>query len=53
MIYTDGAKPVKHFPVSPAIEKFIYDELERIEESSSSWSFPVFLHKKPGENRLC
>lgn len=60
-IDTGNAKPVKqrHFPVSPAIEKLMYDELDRmlslgvIEESSSAWSSPVVLHRKPGKNRLC
>lgn len=60
-INTGNAIPIKqrHFPVSPAIEKLIYEELDRmlnmgvIEESTSPWSSPVVLHRKPGKNRLC
>lgn len=60
-IDTGSAKPIKqrHFPVSPAVEKLIYEELDRmlelgvIEESTSAWSSPVVLHRKPGKNRLC
>ncbi|XP_059222537.1 uncharacterized protein K02A2.6-like [Stomoxys calcitrans] len=60
-INTGGATPIKqrHFPVSPAIEKLIYEELDRmlamgvIEESTSPWSSPIVLHRKPGKNRLC
>lgn len=60
-IDTGDAKPIKqrHFPVSPAIEKLIYEEIDRmialdvIEESNSPWSSPVVLHRKPGKNRLC
>lgn len=56
-----GAKPIKqrHFPISPAIEKLVGEEIDRmlqmgvIEESSSSWSSPVVLVKKPGKVRLC
>nr|XP_041630567.1 uncharacterized protein K02A2.6-like [Drosophila kikkawai] len=55
------AKPVKqrHFPVSPAIEKLLYAEVDRmlklgvIEESDSAWSTPVILVQKPGKVRLC
>ncbi|KAH8241672.1 hypothetical protein KR032_006895, partial [Drosophila birchii] len=54
-------KPVKqrHFPVSPAIEKLLYAEVDRmlklgvIEESDSAWSSPVVLVQKPGKIRLC
>lgn len=55
------AKPIKqrHFPVSPAMEKLIYAELDRmlemdvIEESDSAWSSPIVLVRKPGKVRLC
>ena len=55
------AKPVKqrHFPVSPAVEKLLYAEIDRmlkmgvIEESDSAWSSPVVLVQKPGKVRLC
>ncbi|XP_052857197.1 uncharacterized protein LOC128265316 [Drosophila gunungcola] len=55
------AKPVKqrHFPVSPAVEKLLYEEVDRmlslgvIEESDSAWSSPVVLVQKPGKIRLC
>lgn len=55
------AKAVKqrHFPVSPAVEKLLYGEVERmmklgvIEESDSAWSSPVVLVQKPGKVRLC
>jgi len=55
------AKPVKrrHFPVSPAVEKLLYAEVDRIlklgviEESDSAWSSPVDLVQKPGKVRLC
>lgn len=56
-----NAKPIKqrYFPVSPAIEKLIHEEIDRmlsmgvIEESTSSWSSPVVLVRKPGKIRLC
>ncbi|KAH8357521.1 hypothetical protein KR084_012071, partial [Drosophila pseudotakahashii] len=55
------AKPIKqrHFPVSPAVEKLLYKEIDRmlemgvIEESQSAWSSPVVLVQKPGKVRLC
>jgi len=55
------AKPVKqrHFPVSPAIEKLVYEEVDRmlklgvIEESDSPWFSPVDPVQKPGKVRLC
>lgn len=55
------AIPIKqrHFPVSPAIERIMYEELDRmleldvIEESNSAWSSPVVLVRKPGKVRLC
>lgn len=53
--------PIKqrHYAVSPAIQDLIYKELDRmlemevIEESSSSWSSPVVLIRKPNKVRLC
>lgn len=45
--------------MSPAIEKLMYEELDRmldlgvIEESNSAWSSPVVLVRKPGKLRLC
>lgn len=56
-----NAKAIKqrHYPVSPAIEKLMYEEVDRmiglgiIEESNSAWSSPVVLVRKPGKNRLC
>ncbi|XP_037899719.1 uncharacterized protein K02A2.6-like [Glossina fuscipes] len=56
-----NCRPIKqrHYPVSPVIEKMIYEELDRmlnlgvIEESLSPWSSPVVLVRKPGKNRLC
>ncbi|XP_044572730.1 uncharacterized protein LOC6503773 isoform X1 [Drosophila ananassae] len=55
------AKPIKqrHFPVSPAVEKLLYGEVDRmlelgvVEESDSAWSSPVVLVQKPGKVRLC
>lgn len=55
------AVPIKqrHYPVSPAIEQMMFEELDRmlalgvIEESDSSWSSPVVLVRKPGKVRLC
>lgn len=55
------ASPIKqrHYAVSPAIEKLMFDELDRmlalgvIEESDSAWSSPVVLVRKPGKVRLC
>lgn len=46
-----NAKPVKqrHFPVSPAVEKEVYAEIDRmlslgvIEESDSAWSSPIVM----------
>lgn len=55
------ANPVKqrHFPVSPAVEKLLYAEIDRmlklgvIKESDSAWLSPVVLVQKPGKVRLC
>jgi len=55
------AKPIKQrfYPVSPAVEKLMYSEIDRmielgvIEKSSSSWSSPMRLVVKPGKIRLC
>ena len=60
-IDTGNATPIKqrHYPISPAIQALVYEELDRmlalgvIEESSSAWSSPVVLVRKPGKNRLC
>lgn len=49
------SKPVKqrHFPISPAVEKLMCDEIDRmlslvvIEEFNSPWSSPVVLVRKP------
>lgn len=56
-----NASPIKQrfYPVSPAVEKIIYKEIDRmldlgvIEESSSPWSSPMRLVLKPGKVRLC
>ncbi|KAH8249858.1 hypothetical protein KR032_001842, partial [Drosophila birchii] len=55
------AKPVKqrHFTVSPAVEKAMYAEIDRmlqlgvIKESDSSWSSPIFMVTKLGKWRMC
>jgi len=55
------AKPIKqrHFPVSPAVEKAMYAEIDRmiqlgvIEESESAWSSPIVMVTKPGKVRIC
>ncbi|XP_055840052.1 uncharacterized protein LOC129907729 [Episyrphus balteatus] len=60
-IDTGNAEPIKqrHYPISPAVQKLLYEELERmlklgvIEQSNSAWSSPVVLVRKPGKNRLC
>lgn len=53
--------PIKqrHYPISPAIQKLVYQELDRmismglIEDSNSSWSSPVSLVIKGTKNRFC
>lgn len=61
-IDTGSAKPVKqrYYPVSPYIQKLMYDELDRmiklgvVEKSNSSWSSPIVHAPKPnGRLRLC
>lgn len=55
------AKPVKQrfYPVSPAVEKLLYEEIDRmlaldvIEPSVSPWSSPMRLVVKPNKVRLC
>ena len=56
-----GAEPIKkrHYPVSPAIQKIMYEEVDRmislgvIEESKSAWSSPIVLVRKSnGKARL-
>lgn len=54
-------KPIKqrHFPVSPAVEKEMYAEIDRmlslgvIEEADSAWSSPIVMVTKPGKVRIC
>lgn len=61
VIDTGDALPVKqkHYPVSPAIQQLMYEELDRmldlgvIEESNSPWNSPVVFIRKPGKVRLC
>jgi len=58
---TNEDLPIKqrHYPVSPAKQKLVYAELDRmlglgvIKESNISWSSPVTLVKKGQKNRLC
>ncbi|XP_037929486.1 uncharacterized protein LOC119663972 [Teleopsis dalmanni] len=58
---TNEQLPMKqrHYPISPAIQKLMYDELDRmlslgvIEESNSSWSSPVTLVVKENKHRWC
>lgn len=55
------AKAIKQrfYPVSPAVEKVMYQEIDRmlalgvIEESTSAWSSPMRLVLKPNKVRLC
>lgn len=55
------ATPIKQrfYPVSPAVEKLEYKEIDRmltlgvIEESKSDWSSPMRLVIKPNKLRLC
>lgn len=56
-----SAKPVKQrfYPVSPAVEKLMFQEIDRmlelkvIEPSTSPWSSPMRLVVKPHKVRLC
>lgn len=56
-----NTNPIKQrfYPVSPAVEKIIYKEIDRmldlgvIELSNSPWSSPMRLVIKPGKVRLC
>lgn len=60
-IDTGNADPVKqrHYPYSPAVQKLVYAEVERmmemgvVEKTNSPWNSPVCLVRKPGKNRLC
>lgn len=61
-INTTDSRPIKqrHYPVSPAVEKEMYSELDRmlslgvIEESNSPWNSPVVMVRKHcGKARLC
>ncbi|KAH8398193.1 hypothetical protein KR215_011743, partial [Drosophila sulfurigaster] len=55
------SKPVKqrHYPVSPAVEKLMFSEIDRmlrlgvIEPSQSAWSSPMRMVVKPNKVRLC
>lgn len=62
VIEVGTSKPIKqrHYPVSPAVEEKLYEELDRmlamdvIEVSDSAWSSPVVLVRKSnGKPRLC
>lgn len=61
IIDTSDAIPVKqrYYPVSPAMEALIYEELDRmlklevIETSHSPWNSPVTLVRKGEKKRLC
>lgn len=61
VIDTGDAVPIKqrHYPVSPAVENLIYQELDRmlslgvIEPSTSPWNSPVTLVRRVEKNRLC
>lgn len=56
-----NSKPIKQkfYPVSPAVEKLMYSEIDRmlslgvIEPSTSPWSSPMRLVIKPHKVRLC
>lgn len=61
-IEVESSRPIKqrHYPVSPAIQKLMFTELDRmielgvIEESCSPWSSPIVLVRKSnGKSRLC
>lgn len=60
-IDTSDAVPVKqrHYPVSPAVQALIYEELDRmlklsvIEQSYSPWNSPVTLVRREEKERIC
>lgn len=60
-IDTGEATPVRQkcYPVSPAIQKQMFAEIDRmvemgvLEESDSEWRSPVVLVRKPNKVRLC
>lgn len=60
-IDTKDSVPIKSrcYPVSPAIQTLIYNEIDRmlkagvIEPCESPWASPVTLVRKPNKNRLC
>lgn len=61
-IDTGDARPIKqrHYPISPAVQKVMYDELDRmltlgvIEPSQSPWNSPISVQRKAnGKTRLC
>lgn len=52
-------KKIRYYPVSPAVQKLIYDELDRMleldvieETKDAAWNNRVTLVIKPGKNRL-
>lgn len=54
------AKKMRFYPVSPAVQKLTYDELDRMLEldviepaQEASWNNRMTLVIKPGKNRLC
>lgn len=61
VINTKDSSPIKsrYYPVSPAIQHLIYEEIDRmlelgiIETCESPWASPVTLVRKPNKNRLC
>ena len=53
-------KKMRFYPISPAVQALIYEELDRmmslkvIEPAiAASWNNPMTLVRKPGKNRLC
>lgn len=60
-IDTKDCPPIKSrcYPVSPAVQKLIYEEVDKmlksgvIEPCESPWASPVTLVRKPTKNRLC